>query len=481
MITNQGIPLVNLLYGGFGFPKADEESVTERQAAESKAVEPKASVQADAQPKIPEEVVQPRQRIPGAFKSDNGDDDVQAVLAPKAQAKAKPDELGDEAFKEALEAGHDRQRMLQNIKSANLMAAGMAGLNGKIHVTPNTSVLDDMEKTAMSEAGDIKERTAHKGEVADLEQKNIQMQQVKDAADPASNISELYRNLAVKMGMNPDQVKNASALALEKTLGPLERYMTAQEAMRLREQSMAESRALRLQQMDIARQNHEDMMNERNERHMDQDFMNMGNKINAGLASSRNGLGQAQRIVNQAERIQQLIDQARTQKGGPDSRQMRELATSLDSMLKGGMSTVRGTDELMPQTARGKYKSFLEYVTNEPQGQDMNAFMERVADTVQREKDVAEAQRRQIQQQLFGGYQHLSRKDPERYKSALQNYGLDMDQNGNIVLKAPQTNSHGASGSFDAPAQSAPNEIRRRTKDGRIAVFDANKNFLRYE
>lgn len=148
--------------------------------------------------------------------------------------------------------------------------------------------------------------------------------------------------------------------------------------------------------------------------------------------------GVVQGKIVSAEAAQQLFEQGKTQPGGLDSRQIEEAAQSVGKLLGGGATASARIDALVPKTLMGKAQSFKEWITNNPTGANAQAFVQRLEDTVTREKALAENQKTQFQIEGLPAYARLKSRNPEVYNSILRAKGIDpsmIDKNGRY--KAP--------------------------------------------
>jgi hypothetical protein len=144
--------------------------------------------------------------------------------------------------------------------------------------------------------------------------------------------------------------------------------------------------------------------------------------------------------LNNIGRTEPLIAQMLDQPGGGDPRQMRELATRIDSVLRGtpnGQQAIEGINALVPQTARGKFASWLEWFSNNPQGTEQQSFIKRYADTLGREKNAIQGQVAQMAESRAPTLRLLKQHYPEDYQAQLDS-----------ILKNPQLTGEptGASG-----------------------------------
>lgn len=146
--------------------------------------------------------------------------------------------------------------------------------------------------------------------------------------------------------------------------------------------------------------------------------------------------GQASKIqekINNAEATEGLIEQGKHQKGGLDSRQIEELAQSTARTLGGTGQASARVEALVPHTVGGKVRSFQEWITGKPTGLEMQEFTDRMAETIDREKKIANNQRRSFQVEGLTAFAQLKKRNPEAYNAALAARGISpemIDENG---------------------------------------------------
>lgn len=142
------------------------------------------------------------------------------------------------------------------------------------------------------------------------------------------------------------------------------------------------------------------------------------------IASSRSAFGKAANIRRSAEAIEQLVNQI-PNPNDLDSRQIKEIARSLDAMLSQGAATVSGTKGLVPKSLSGDVNSIFEYVSNIPRGQKQGEFVKRMIETVKREKELAGEQINRTKEKFLGGYTDVREKAPEIYEEILGRHGIE--------------------------------------------------------
>lgn len=149
-----------------------------------------------------------------------------------------------------------------------------------------------------------------------------------------------------------------------------------------------------------------------------------------------------QKKVDQAERLEGLIHDSNGNVSNLDSRQIEELAIGLNSMLSNSSSSaVSQVEALVPKTIMGNAQKLKEWLTNDPQGVNQIAFVKRMAETVEREKQIAGDQVKRAQVQRLSAYQHLAKSNPEAYNQILNAYGIDPSdiQNGQYKPQRQQS------------------------------------------
>lgn len=201
-----------------------------------------------------------------------------------------------------------------------------------------------------------------------------------------------------------------------------------------------EENALKRQQLGLDRN---DKLGKDLDTHLDKGWV--GRSGQAGVVQGK--------LVS-AEAAQALIDQGLSQPGGLDARQIEELAQSTGKLLGGGASASARIEALVPHTAWGNVQSFKEWLTNNPTGAGQEEFVKRMAETVSREKALAENQKRQFQIEGLAAHSNLKKSDPDKYNAILQSKGItpDMiDKNGRYVQPKQAPANTGAAAHPDAP------------------------------
>jgi len=234
--------------------------------------------------------------------------------------------------------------------------------------------------------------------------------------DPNSDISKSYKQFAKQIGVKVSD--SSSAADLEKLTPLMEKYMQAKEAAAARR----DMRAMAQQVRD------DEKLNKR--------FSEANNKIASEISSSRSAFGKAANVHRSAEAIERMTDGI--DPNNLDSRQITELARNLDAMLSSGQATISGMKKLIPETFSGNTMKIAEYISGLPKGARQGEFVQRMLETVRREKELAGDQIKRTQRKILAGYEDLQKKDPERFRRLLEIHELPQDIFTENALKKKQ-------------------------------------------
>lgn len=172
-----------------------------------------------------------------------------------------------------------------------------------------------------------------------------------------------------------------------------------------------------------------------------------------------------QKSLNSAGALEALVLGPGGDINNLNPQQVREAYTALNNLIsKGGSQAVSQIEHLVPETLASKTANWKQYLLNEPQGADAQAFLRNLIDTVAREKKVAQQQMRAIQLQSLPNYAHLRKADQKRYESVLKGVGIDpasVDENG-LDLPAQAAPSAG----FSPEKKARLEELRRKRAAG---------------
>lgn len=156
-------------------------------------------------------------------------------------------------------------------------------------------------------------------------------------------------------------------------------------------------------------------------------------------SSGRAGeFGKNQARVNAAGRLLALAEDEHGNPINLTPNQMPELAQSLANLIStGGTGAQSQIEHLTPHSLRGDFAKIAQWITNEPQGADQQAFVKNMADTAKREQAIAQQAIEAVRGQLGAKHQRILRSNKEEARKVLQGFGWDLGPDGMPVLKAP--------------------------------------------
>lgn len=316
------------------------------------------------------------------------------VAAPNSQ---RPNPL-----MELIQAQESRNKMqlLSGLGKAASQAGGALAAVGSGGITqashPDVSGFDDLARHANQPVEDVQSRQAMQGE-------QIKLKAEQDLFNPQSSVSQQYRTLLKKAFPKMNVPNTTSAGDIQKSgMVNLARVMASREMM----------------QQQRADTHKEKQTKETNER-----FSKLTGKLTAETSSSRSAFGKSANVIRSAEAIERLADNF-TDRNNLSLREITEVARNLDSMLSSGQATIAGMKKLIPETSLGSASKILEWLTNQPKGAQQGAFVNRMLDTVKREKELAADQVRRTQGKVLSGYTDLKKTDPDRWQQVMEDQGL---------------------------------------------------------
>lgn len=202
---------------------------------------------------------------------------------------------------------------------------------------------------------------------------------------------------------------------------------TKEEGFSAANQRAQESNALKKQENQIRQDQLKAVKQQNQDNKANSDFEKMGKLATAEIASSRSPFGKAANVVRSAEQLEALGKQY-GDLNQLDNRQIAEIARGLDSMLASGAATVTGASHLLPSTASGSLAKIEEYITSLPAGAKQKEFVQRMMDTVSREKQIANQQMVRTQGKILAPFSHLKKNYPERYEATLKGMGIPSEE-----------------------------------------------------
>jgi len=379
-----------------------------------------------------------KQRHPASFQTD-APVEAQSAIVPQATVPSEYDnfksEYGADKYKQAQAAAEEGKSGLGWAQFAAGAGDAIAGRS------PSESA-----KTFENIRKGIDEKTTgafEKKKAAALQ--DISTKKSLEGGDPNSQKSKVVQNTISKLWgdkFTPEQIAKVTADDADLIYKPMELKskleQTAATQQMLHEDRQIKNEALRNSMKDKASAK----VDEQDKK----DAKALEDHLAKGWVGRSGQAGQVQGTINSAERAEQLIDQGKNQKGGLDARQIEELAQSAAKMLGGGATASARVDALVPHTFLGRAQSLKEWASNSPQGAEQQAFVDRIAETVAREKALAQQQQKQYQIEGLPSHTPFKKRNPELYNAILQSKGIDdslIDQKGRYKSPPVQSQSVG--------------------------------------
>jgi hypothetical protein len=316
-----------------------------------------------------------------------------------------------------------RQKLIDEAPTTSFGGSLLTGLGAALGGKDASGAMEQYEK-APRDALNSKLATFDKGRQGITDnfksgldiQKSIEDQKtLGDERNPNSDASKIAQQAALKWGIAPELAKKMTA-AQFKAQGPIFEQMFKVEQLA---QAKKESAAR--------------LGNERADKQNDLLAKNLKDDLNPNKMRGGN-MAKNQARIDQADRLKALYTDSNGDIRNLDSRQMEEFAIGTNKLLSdastGASSQIAA---LVPKTARGDAQKLKEWLTNDPTGTDQIEFVKRMAETVQREREVADGQVKKAQIALLPAYAKLKKSNPELYKSIINAQGVneeDIDEKG---------------------------------------------------
>lgn len=145
------------------------------------------------------------------------------------------------------------------------------------------------------------------------------------------------------------------------------------------------------------------------------------------------------------ENMKGLMDQVASQPDGPDRRQMYEQAVGQMRVLaQNGQLSEREIEHLLPSTFRGKVAQGLEWLTNNPQSTEAQAFLKRGQEFFGRESKITRDQGDRRITELSSPYKRILDRNQDVAGEVFKTYGVNH----------PTYNPASTAGKTDGPKKS---------------------------
>lgn len=399
--------------------------------------EPSEPVKTQIKPAKDDEVNKRLQQLEESEKERN------EAFAKEIELKKQESEMNKRALYEAESDAAEYRKYDALFKAFNKIGAGIGGAISKVKF--DVPELDNtLEKAAEQRMKDYKDRVA-------MEQE-----------DPDSLYSKSFRNFAKpllgKLNMNPMVLEGLSGKQISDIMPHLKSMYDTEVTSQYRKQIADENRANRALER-------ERLNLERDDRKTIDRFDKANKTIIAELANSRSTFGTDARTLASTQNIRALF-QGRDL-NDLDSREVYEVAKSLDRVLSQTGTTISGTKALTPETARSWLGKAFEYISNKRQGAGAESFLKQFEKNLQREEATAEKRIKQVQRRALSSYADLQKKDPEKWNLMMSQHGL------------PQ-NPFEEETSVSKKSLSADEVMGRDKKTGRPVIYNKKTKQLRW-
>jgi len=167
----------------------------------------------------------------------------------------------------------------------------------------------------------------------------------------------------------------------------------------------------------------------------------MGTDINPAKWTPGSPGGVAAQRVLAAKDAKSLFETIRSQPDGPTKRQSVEAAIATVKTLMGsgnGQVSEKLINDMIPQSAKGRYATWEEFLTNAPQGNDQQKFMDQFEHQIDRVNEVNGSIVDDRVRQAISTHKVLHKRDPEAWTAQMEAAGLDPADVKNDVYK-PQS------------------------------------------
>lgn len=281
----------------------------------------------------------------------------------------------DEALKAAQAARDNDLRKASFQKAAAELGRGLSGIGGSMAGEQATPVADQLLKGAENHVKDY----------------NARVENEKD--DPKSAISQSYRNLMAKMGVN---VKgDFTATQGEKLLAPLTKMKEGEEARAARHEDMKYKYAALQADKDLKKET-------RKQELLDKEMDKYRTEMEKPETAKSGAIAHAAMQIRRGDALEALL----SGKTNLTSIEEQELASAMDTYLR-GTSAVGTVNKLVPKDFRGSGRDILSWVTSKPQGADRKELLGVMKNMLQSDRLAAEATIKEYQTRVAANHPNL--------------------------------------------------------------------------
>lgn len=263
------------------------------------------------------------------------------------------------------------------------------------------------------------------GQIQQQQNAQVDFKNKQKLADPDSAESVYARQFA-KDAFGKDVPPGTTALQMQQFIPLMEKkYAIDQQAQSRKDVAQARADALRESANTRA-----DAAGERKNATQQKTDEKTEQTIGESLDPTKGKAGQYGEYikkVDNADAINQLIREKNGDLKNLDSRQMNELAIGVNRML-GGSEAASSIAHLVPHTIVGDTSKVIEWLTNDPKGTDQQAFVKKMAETVDREHQVWSDKAKAAAVNRLHNFDSYFARNPDRLQAVLDQHGITMDQ-----------------------------------------------------
>jgi hypothetical protein len=229
--------------------------------------------------------------------------------AAAALAGVSPD-FSDQAMAAQLAAGRKQQAQQEQLQALTHLSAALGGMGRGFTVKPDDTLTNEAIKNSMNGATDLETREANQKNIGDLAKQQMALQTEKAANDPTSPVSSFYQDVVKQMGIKVNNLDGLSASDISSGMGPIEKYLSAQQTQQLRALIAQQNRDARndIYQQHLDQQTYNNLQTAQKSLNGDTNYKAAQGKL--GLADDADAaLAQATTDPAQANRIPALLTQ----------------------------------------------------------------------------------------------------------------------------------------------------------------------------
>ena len=312
------------------------------------------------------------------------------------------------------------QEQASRNQTATGLSAALAQIAHGISRAPGQADLGAINESAKSDNAPITNLVAQQKAGTDAMQQ-ARAQEENDPDSPTSVATrKVYAPILTKAGMDPETLEGMSAQDVKDYLqNPIE-FKQKQDQIQASKQATLEAQQARLQQQS------EDRANKQDSRQQQQDqktAVDLQTKLDSSGARAGN-FGKAGAMSMAADRINAILRQYPD--GNIPKAQTEELASASAALVGGGsIQSQNQLNAIVPQSLWGNAQALAAWLTNEPRGLQQQEFIKNIADSANREKEVADKQMDDIKVQRLAAYNDYAQRNPESFSRIIKSAGLD--------------------------------------------------------